>query len=227
MLTRPIRFLLLTMLVGSSVGAPVPAADDADWPDWVDDGEALRQRIALVNEGELAFLAETPAGRTHHHSGVVRIDEGSLSDGWVSMEQCHRGLDRVQVAQILFREDSSRALEVVSFRNMDAAYPERNTIQLRGIREGSEVCVRAQTRALYEIGSGVYELRNGPFMRRFLDGYYPLQLSLRIEYPASIDLADFAPQVQPGFAVSQAPGLIELESLFEGRLNTRFRFLAR
>jgi hypothetical protein len=79
---------------------------------------------------------------------------------------------------------------------------------------------------LVEIEEGVYELQNGPFMRRFLDGYYPMRVSLEIEYPSRLTLADYTPATQPGFSVSTTPGQVVAEAVFEGQLRTRFRFLA-
>jgi hypothetical protein len=218
----PALVLAAFLVVPAALAA---ARDDDDWPAWVDEEEALRQRIAAVNEGELSFLDSSPGRAVHHHDSRIRITESSLRDGWVVMEQCHQHLDRVTAAQIVFNPQRSRALRVVSFRNMDAAFVEANTVQLRGIRDASEVCVRAESLALHSDGADVYELQNGPFMRRFLDGYYPLHLSMRIDYPSSLLLADHAPESQPGFSVTQVPGRLAVEALFEGRLHTRFRFL--
>jgi hypothetical protein len=206
---------------------PASAAPDADWPAWAGEEEALRQRIAAVNEGELVFLVQATPGAVHHHSSHISITERSLSDGWVVMEQCHDDLDRVAEAQIVFNPQRSRALQVVSYRNIKDAFAEGNTIQLRGIRAASQVCLRAESQALLSDGGDVFELQNGPFMRRFLDGYYPLRVSLLIDHPPWLMLTDFAPQPQPGFAVTRAPGRISVEALFEGQLRTRFRFLAR
>ena len=75
---------------------------------------------------------------------------------------------------------------------------------------------------------GGYRLRNGPYMRRFLDGYYPMEVSIRIRYPAQLmALQTFEPAPQPGFILHTAPGEIELDARFEGRLQTRFDFCLR
>lgn len=206
---------------------PGAGSDDGggDWSDWVDEQERLRQRIADVNEGELSFLTEGPESLVHHHVNHILITPQSLVDGWVVLDQCHRNLDRVSEAQIVFDPERSRALEVMSVRNVDAAYVERHAVQLRGVGEGSEVCLRLETRALHPLGGGLFELRNGPFMRRFLDGFYPLRLSLRVDYPTSMTLVDFVPEAQPGFVVSRNAGRIGVEATFEGRLYTAFRFV--
>lgn len=200
-------------------------SDDDDWPDWVEAEEGLRAQIAEVNEGELVFLANPPDSPVHHHHSHLRITEASLRNGWVQLEQCHHDLDRVPVAEILFHPQRSRALEVVSYRNIGSATAERHTVQLRDVGADSQICLRLETRALHPQASGIYELRNGPFMRRFLDGYYPMRVSLQIDFPPRLLLADVSPVAQPGFVLSRSPGRVEARALFEGRLHTRFLFL--
>jgi hypothetical protein len=220
------RFLW-AMLVGLAVSAMAPANPSRDdWSQWADAEESLRQQIARVNEGDLAFLERAPSKPVHHHRNRIIVSGSSLQDGWVTLEQCHRNLDRVAAAQILFHPERSRALQVVRYENMGTAEARENTIQLREVGAESEVCLTAQTQALVEIGEGVYELQNGPYMRRFLDGYYPMRVSLDIEYPQQLTLADFTPERQPGFDVSESPGRVTAEAVFEGQLRTRFRFLA-
>ena len=223
--------LVLTLcLVALSGGGMMSASSasmaqaDQDWPAWADAEESERQRIAAVSEGELMFLHEPPSEPVHHHSSRIVISHQSLADGWVLMEQCHEHLDCVAEAQIVFNPGRTRALEVRSYHNMDTAFVESNTVQLRGIREASKVCARLETRALHSLGMQIFELRNGPFMRRFLDGYYPLQLTIQIEYPPHLELVDYAPENQPGYVVGSIPGLLNVEALFEGELRTRFRF---
>ena len=221
--------LCLTALSGGWVSVLSASTEhlDQDWPAWINAEESDRQRIASVNEGELVFLHEPPLSPVHHHRSRIVITRQSLADGWVLMEQCHERLDRVAEAQIVFNQGRTRALEILSFHNMDAAFVESSTIQLRGIRDASKVCARLQTRALHTLGMQIFELQNGPFMRRFLDGYYPLQLSIQVEYPDDLELVDYAPDNQPGYALNSTPGLVSVEALFEGELRTRFRFMAK
>lgn len=214
------RIVVAGVLAGPAVGG------ETDWPAWALEAEGVRARIAEVNEGELAFLDTLPDKPVHYHHNRIVVTPASLDDGWVELEQCHRHLDRVDEAQIVFHPERSRRLHVLGFRNMRSAVADGNTVQLRGIGDGSEVCLRGETRALFEIGEGVYELQNGPYMRRFLDGYYPMRVSLEIEYPQRLTLADFTPERQPGFEVSSGPGRVAAVARFEGQLRTRFRFIA-
>ncbi len=225
-MTRFARRGLGLLALGLLAAGAQASTEDDDWPDWVDRHEdQLYARIAAVNEGDLQFLTARPDRPVHHHASRVEISEQSLRDGWVLMEQCHRNLDKVGALQIVFNKERSRALEIIRHRNIDRAYTTDHTVQLRGINADSEVCVRAESRALTGEDGEIFELSNGPFMRRFLDGYYPLQLSLRIDYPTSLQLADFSPEAQPGFEVTSEPGSVAVETLFEGELRTRFRFL--
>lgn len=217
--------LSLVLCVQTSALLANEAAEDG-WPSWATAEFELQQRIAQVNEGELAFLVDPPGRPVHHHRNRIQVTASSLDDGWVKLEQCHQHLDRVPAAQIVFHPERSRALEVTHFENMETAVAKDNTVQLRGVGDESLICLNGETRALVEIEDGVYELQNGPYMRRFLDGYYPMRVSLRIEYPDRLTLADFSPADQPGFSVSTVPGVVDAEAVFEGQLRTSFRFLA-
>lgn len=205
----------------------LPAGANDDFAAWADEQERMRDRITAVNEGALEFLTAPSDEAVHHHAGRISISAQSLVDGWVGLEQCHTNLDQVAEAQILFRPKRTRALHVESTRNVENAYPEGSSIQLRGIGANSEVCVSLETRALQRIDDGVFELQNGPYMRRFLDGYYPLRLTLRIEFPGELELADHSPPAQPGFVVVEGARYIDVNALFEGQLRTAFRFVQR
>ena len=218
----------LLLALASLLAVPLPASAGAsdDWPDWVAEQERLEARIAEVNEGELAFLDEAPARPVHHHHNRILISDASLRDGWVRMEQCHQNLDRVAALQIVFNPARSRGLTVTASENVADAFVDGYSVQVRDIGERSRVCIAAESLALSGDGEGLFELNNGPFMRRFLDGYYPMRVSMRIEYPSSLTFADVTPSAQTGFAVDRQPGRIDIDALFEGELRTRFRFVA-
>lgn len=203
-------------------------ADDQTWPRGQSaSGEPLHERIAAVNEGSLVFLDAASVETAHRQRAWIRITPASLQDGWVEMEQCHTNLDRVSEAQILFRPGRSRALRVTRHDNIAAAFAQDNSIQLRGIGDASEVCLYAETRAFHSLGDDVFELRNGPFMRRFLDGYYPLQLELEIVFPTALSLVAHTPPPGHGYQVHASDARVRVETLFEGRLRTLFRFHRR
>lgn len=212
-------FLLAGALL---LNASVFASDDSDA--WFDADEALRERVAAVNEGELRLLAGAPDPASHHHENRLLIRDSALIDGWVELSQCHHNLDRVAQLQILFRPESIRNIRLISYRNMAPPRVDGHAVELQDIGVQSSVCIAAETHALHRLAQGGYELRNGPYMRRFLDGYYPIRVTIDIHYPRSLELVDHEPVSQPGFRVSPGNGWVRADAWFEGKLSTRFRF---
>jgi len=208
---------LLVLSLSLAVTARV---DAADFPE-----DDLEVRIERVNEGELRFLEQPPQRPVHRHSNLIRITSTSLKDGWVKLEQCHEGLDAVPELQILYHPQRIRAIRILDSEGVGAFRVEGPSVQLRKVGEGARVCLRAESRALQKLPEGGWLLQNGPYMRRFLDGYYPMGVSLEIRYPvASMQLVGREPLNQPGFRLRERPGVIEADAWFEGRLFTRFTF---
>ena len=178
-----------------------------------------------VNEGELVFLSQIPVTDVHHHQNKLIIDSQSLASGWVRLQQCHNNLDQVGRAQILFKKDKVKQIQIVSTKNIEQAWVEGNSVQLFNISGKAELCVEAVSRALIANKDGSFSLRNGPFMRRFLDGYYPMHVSMQVLYSGTgSQLASVTPASQQGFEVLKKPEQISYEAWFEGRLKTELRF---
>jgi hypothetical protein len=213
--------LCLLVVAASAWGETAPDDPDAEDPWMVFD---LEERIAEVNEGALQFLPEAPAG-AHRHLNQIEILPESLASGWIRLTQCHEQLDAVPAAQILFNPEGIRDLRVLSTRHIGQAEVEGHSIQLRDIGKDAALCISGESRALQDLGDGRYRLRNGPYMRRFLDGYYPLHVRLDVSYPpADLTFIQHQPGLQPGFDVSLQPGRVTLDAAFEGRLYTCLDF---
>lgn len=195
----------------------VAAGENGDFP-----ADDLADRTKEVNEGDLRILSRPPAKPVHHHHNEIRIHDSSLVDGWVQLSQCHSHLDPVGATQIVYRADRIRNLRVVSAAGIKESWVEDSSVQLREISPGGRVCIAAESRALEALGEECFRLTNGPYMRRFLDGYYPMRVSLDIGYPGRLRLTDYAPK--PGLEVEQASGRVSTSLWFEGRLHTRFDF---
>ncbi len=181
-----------------------------------------------VNEGELRFLETPPAKPLHHHQNRIRIDADSLASGWVGLYQCHDRLDAVPLLQITFREGYVRDLKIDLARGIGHAWVEGASVQLRNVEPGARLCLSAQTRALRNTGNGYFSLFSGPYMRKFLDGYYPMRVTLEVDYPAeSLQLIDVSPAPQAGLSFDERPGNIRLETLFEGELRLLLQFERR
>lgn len=211
--SKPARLWLGGLAAALSLSHAL-AADEADFAG-----------AEAVNEGQLHFLAEPPAKPVHHHRNRIQIRPSSLDTGWVTLSQCHDHLDAVPRAEITFREGHVRDLRVVASDAIGDAWVEGASVQLRDIAPGARLCLSADTRALKPAGSGYFGLASGPYMRKFLDGYYPLRVTLDVDYPAAaLRLLDVSPPPQTGFTLTERAGSLRLEALFEGELNVRIRF---
>ena len=166
------------------------AADD-DWSR-LEEEKALEQQALDVNEGELQLLDKPPGGVAHHHQNRLMLTEQSLQDGWVTMYQCHSDLDKVSTLQIVYEQDRIRDIMVLSVQNIGSAWVEGHTVQLTDIEADSKICISADKRALSH-ENGNYTLKLGPFMRRFLDGYYPMHVQVEVCYPHFLQLVSSSP----------------------------------
>jgi hypothetical protein len=212
-----VALLLSGALVALTAAAEIdPLDDDSLW-----DPPRLE-----INRGELQFLPDPPATPVHHHQNEITVGASSLVDGWVTLRQCHRDIDRVGRAQILYNGANTEDLEIESHSNIEETWVEGASVQLRRISTDAELCVRARSRMLQVLDDGSYLLENGPFMRRFLDGYHPMRVTVTVDWGnLDLALADTQPLAQPGFEIVESDRGIRIDTVFEGRLKATLRLV--
>lgn len=207
-------------VLGLLAGLALPiTADEAVDP--LDDDRFWEMPQAESNRGSLAFLHEAPDEPVHHHENQITLQPSSLRDGWVELRQCHRDIDAVGRMQIVYKDAATRDLAIESRTNIEEAWVDGASVQMRQVRDGAEICVRARSQMLKSAANGEYVLENGPFMRRFLDGYFPMHVTVVVNWGhLDLSLARTEPAAQPGFEVTASAYGVIVEALFEGRLNT-------
>lgn len=214
--------LLAGVLLAFSPGLPAATAAPQEAEQWFEQDEPDTRH---VNEGELHFLRRVPEGRMPRLDNLLLIRRSSLDDGWVAIRQCHADLDPVGALEVVYRYRQMRNLRILQTRNIGRARVEGQSVQLEDITHGASLCVELEAQILYREANGQYRLPNGPFERRFLDGFYPLHLKLRVVYPADrILFIGTTPQATPGFRVMSGPGEVHIDSRFEGRLSIELKF---
>lgn len=216
-------------LYGAAIAALVtltlPLATAAE-PDPFDDDSLWNVPQYETNRGGLSFLTAPPDKPVHHHQNQITLLASSLDDGWVTLRQCHNDIDRVRRAQILYNAATTRDIEIESQSNIEETWVEGASVQLRSVQPDAELCVRARSQMLRILGDGLYVLENGPFMRRYLDGYFPMRVTVAVNWgDLGLSLADSEPQAQPGFEVTESPHGVIIEATFEGRLMTELRLI--
>lgn len=178
-----------------------------------------------VNDGSLIFLEKLPDDPVHHHYNALTIQPTSLQDGWVKLKQCHENLDAVGSAQIVFSKNKVRDITVYYSKNIGRAWVENSSVQMEDIKPNAKVCLSASTRTLVNNKDGSFSLHTGPFMRKFLDGYYPMHVTMDVVYAGTgLKLLAISPVKQKGFNVLRSEEQIQLDTWFEGELRTELLF---
>jgi len=187
-----------------------------------DDSEA---RALAVNEGELQFLSSPPDKPPHELHNQFTIYPKSLEDGWIDLVQCHKNLDKVPDAQILYHGRRTRNITILSSNGVERAWVEKNSVQLKNVTDNARICIGAQVHSLYPNYDGTYSMRNGPFHRRFLDGYYPMRMTMDVKLPeGQLRFGAITPVEQEGFSVIHDSRSMQVNALFVGELNIEVYF---
>jgi len=163
-------------------------------------GDDSEERALAVNEGDLEFLVSPPDKPPHVLHNKLVINSQSLKDGWVDLVQCHENLDQVSIAEIMYHPRRTRSIKVLSSVGVEKAWVEKNSVQLVNISDDARICVSAEVHSLYPNFDGSYSMYNGPFHRRFLDGYYPMRVTMDVSLP--IGELSFAEEYAKGSSAS-------------------------
>lgn len=202
---------LLAVVISTGLAVAAHAADELEMLD--------------INEGELRFLTETPKEPPHEQSTHILVNEDSLKSGWITMRQCHYHLAPVNAMQVLFNEERARHIKIVQADNIKRAWVEKASVQLEGVAKEAVLCIQSENRSFRRNGTdGTYEWRGGPYMRRFLDGYFPMHVKVAIDFPAKrLQLRTIEP-APLRLRATILPGHARLDAMFEGRLVISARF---
>ena len=177
-----------------------------------------------VNEGQLNFLVNSPKKNIFHSKITITIDQTSIDHGWTSLVQCYSHLDAVPRTAVTYRKNLIKNLRVISSKNIKQTQVSGNKVLLTDVAKDAALCIGATARNFYQNEDASFSLVNGPYHRKFLDGYYPYHLTLKINYSPELNFKYNLPETQPGFAVTQVDNALLIDTVFEGRLKTEFRF---
>lgn len=177
-----------------------------------------------INEGELHFLTSTPKIKPHRAHNHITITADSIRDGWVTLAQCYNDLDNLPAIQIVYKKHKVRNIHILKTQHIGESWVEENSVQMKSIKPGAEICIQAELQALAQQTDNQYILKTGPYRRKFLDGYFPIDLSLTIDYPDSFVLSHTRPSAQNGFTVHDNGKSLAVTALFEGVLTPQFQF---
>lgn len=217
---------ILSILIFSFIHSAAPHAKEYLSPEelekWFNSDDELP--INKVNDGKLIFLETKPKENIFHSEIKITVDQNSIDNGWVSLSQCYYNLDPVARTAVVYRPYFFKNLKIISSKNIRSSKVEGHKVFLNNVSQNASLCVTANARNFYQNKDNSFSLVNGPYHRRFLDGYFPYHLKLNIHYSPNLKFSHSSPQPQAGFNISQLENALFIDTLFEGKLKTEFRF---
>ncbi len=173
----------------------------------------------IAQEGQLRFLMTHPEPNSYHYSSRVKITAESLESGVVELSTCHYQLDPIRKIVIAFNPKRLQDLQIRSATGMSGVEVKGHHVVMTDVKRGATICIDLQSKALDKIDDQTYRLQAGPLMRRYFDGYLPMQARLKFEWPADrMQLKQTNPAPQPGVKLTQDSDHAELDIIFAGRL---------
>ncbi len=193
---------------------------------WATPAMAALDLDDVAREGELRFLAQRPDPNAYAYDARVEIDADSLRTGLVTMHTCHRQLDPNRRVVVLFNRERVQHIDITEQSGMARAWVDGHRVELADVSRGGHVCIALRSRALDTTADGQWTLNAGPLMRRYLDGYLPMEATLKVSWPSGLlQVAGTEPAVQPGVRLQQGPDGAALQVVFAGRLSAKWRLV--
>lgn len=175
---------------------------------------------------QLQFLTAAPDEPVPHSNTVLKIGKESAKSGWVKVEQCHHDIDPVPVAEVVYQFEKMRGLHVLSASGIEKAWVDGQSVQLRGVGHEALLCLSLEAQLLRHHADGDRVVRYGPFQRRFFDSYFPMQVTLEVDFhQAGLSYQGVVPQPQEGFKVEVDKGRVVINALFKGKLTLELYFV--
>ncbi len=113
----------------------------------------------------------------------ITIDHDSLSTGFVDFTQCHNNLDAIHAIEIVYNAKTTENLTVLSSKGIGSTVTKAASIALRNVQKDAKICISGKTKTLtFDQKQQHWQLARGPYMRKFLDGYYPMHVQETIQW---------------------------------------------
>ena len=209
--------MVLCVALWGRVAEAQPLADPVNDAPSRTEGKLEMEDIAL--EGQLRFLDKRPDPQAYRYEATAEIDANSLSSGMVRLLTCHYQLDPNHRVVVLFNRERVKQIEIVEVAGIERAWVEGHRVELANVKRGAQLCVRLHSKALEPTGDGRWTLHAGPLMRRYLDGYLPMDAQLRVQWPLGLLTVEHTqPAPQPGVRLEQTAQGATLDMTFAGRM---------
>lgn len=193
---------------------------------WLEDDSTLQ--AMTTNSGQLNWLTQAQTAGQYGLENDLTLPVSALTDGWILFTQCHNNLDPIHKIEVQYNAQNTRNLTLASSQNIEAVQIDnqgRSAI-LFGVQKRGRVCISGESKSLEKVGDG-YLVKRGPYMRKFLDGYYPMSLKETINWSQTdlkLNKSNMQSKIGRSYDYSDKSKTLSAEYWFEGRLSTRYLF---
>lgn len=155
----------------------------------------------------------------------LKINPKSIQTGWVEFSQCHYQLDPVPKIEVTYNQKNTRNLKVISYQKMESATAFDSEVVLTNVSRGAQICIQGESQTLISFDNG-FSIQRGPYMRKFLDGYYPMIVEENIELNSlNARLVKQTPINPKAFQKVLKRNPYHFKFAFEGQLKPHYEFL--
>ncbi len=218
-----LHYLVFVMFHASS--ALAQELSDEVLEQWLESGDQAPPYEKQGGSEALKFIYPPPDKPLPASHTLLELTEVSIESGWVNVEQCHTELDPVPDAEVIYQFRQMRNLRVTEAKGIEQFWIEGQSVQLKNIGRGARLCLSLEAQILNQTDSGDYRLHYGPFQRRFLDSYFPMHVSLKVDYSRTLlTYGAIMPVVTEGFSVVQEGKRIAIDAWFRGKLTIALEF---
>lgn len=189
---------------------------------WMEDDSELN--AIAISSGEIRWIEPEKTKNSYRLETDLFIPKSALDDGWINFQQCHFELDAVPKIEVVYHPDKTRSLALSSSKKIEHITVNQASVTLEKVSKGAFVCISGQSKALIKTAKG-YTLNRGPYMRKFLSGYYPMHLKEQINWN-KVPLTLISPEStnQLGKSIIATSKHISANYWFEGKLQTHYNF---
>ena len=180
---------------------------------------------AMAVASENLIWSDKASKENYWLKNSLEINTQSLKTGWLEFSQCHYQLDPVPKIEVTYNPKHTRNLKILSYQDIDEATALKDAVVLMNVKRGAQVCIQGESQTLTPLDNG-FSVQRGPYMRKFLDGYYPMIVEESIKLNLLNARLIKQTPVKPEKTQKDSDGsLYHFNYAFEGQLRPYYEFL--
>lgn len=210
---------------GNGFADAAPRTNDlsAEEKAWLEDDSSAEAR--QVSEGELRWVTPDKTHNQYRLENTLTLNAESLKTGWITFSQCHYQLDPRIAIDIVYGVSRTQNLTVTSSQHIGSIEIAQDHISLKNIEQNAQICVTGKTKVLTQLGPTQFRMVRGPYIRKFLDGFYPMQVTETIRWNGlALTLNDLKTQADLGYDFKVSQHQLIANYWFEGLLKPFYEF---